>query len=154
MLIELRYGASKAQWWWQWSPESTDMQLDPLAQSMTWEVWPNLDIGVNLDFDFYQTKSLSFGAHWWEDNYVAWISALRPLLTELWKNQPLAHWPDFWGHWWTWDLKFGHQSLRLVTADMLVFLLGSSLVRDVTARGVVTLPRLGCMLNTVTSGDS
>ena len=38
------------------------------------------------------------------------------------KTKPahLGHWPDLWRHWLTWDLKFGYQSLRLVTPDTLV----------------------------------
>ena len=37
------------------------------------------------------------------------------------KPRPLGHWPNLWGHRLTWNLKFGHQSLRLVSANMLVF---------------------------------
>ena len=43
---------------WHSTSESTEMWLNPLAQSMTWGGWLDLDLGVNLDFDLCQTKSI------------------------------------------------------------------------------------------------
>ena len=118
------------------------MRLDHLPQSVTLRVWPDLDLVVNLDFDLYYAKSISFAAAWWEDFDDAWILALRSRWADLRaKNQTLTfgslNWPlksptDL-------KLKFGCQSLRLLAADMLVFPQSSILIRGETAReeGVV-----------------
>ena len=50
------------------------------------------------------------------------------------KPRPLGHWPDLWGHRLTWELKFGHKSLRLVKADITAFPRSSSSIRGETAR--------------------
>ena len=54
---------------------------------------------VNLDFDLYQTKDISFDAAWWKDYDGVWI---LPLYNHFWrsyepKTKPrlLGHWPDY-----------------------------------------------------------
>ena len=67
---------------------------------------------------------MPFDAGWWKNYDGACIYALRPLLAEFWAQiHSLAFFvPDLTSdHRITWDLKFGYQSQRLVTADVLVF---------------------------------
>ena len=41
-----------------WTPESINMRLDPYLNPWLQGVWPDLALGVNLDFDLHRTKSI------------------------------------------------------------------------------------------------
>ena len=137
--------------WWHWTPKSTDMQLNPqahpLAQCIIGGVWPDFDLRLNLHFDLYQIKSISFDVAWWVDyelfQWWLWDHFWRSL-----KNQPppLGHCPHLKGHQLTWDLKSGYQPLRLVTADMLAFF-RETLAQSLAKRwGGPTTPFVGSAL--------
>ena len=97
--------------------------LSPLTQSLTLGRCLDLDFGINLDFDLYQTKvyirrDLMRRLRWCLN------VGLRPLRGVMGQN---PH-PDLWVIDltsevidWHWHLKLGDQSLCLVMADMLVF---------------------------------
>ena len=74
------------------SSKSTDMRLSSEFNPWPDGVWLGLDLEVNLDFDLYQIKSISFDAAWWEDYDGAVFMALQTLLAELSKKSK----PDFW----------------------------------------------------------
>ena len=141
-----------------WTLRSAACGLTSLGQAMTWErlAWP-WPLGVNLDFDLHQTKSISFDTAWkencdgalalWLCDHFSWSYEPKT------KPRLLGHWPGLWGPRLTSDLKCWYPSLRLVTADILFFFLRSSgLIRGKTARGRINPSRPG-MKKTVRSGE-
>ena len=139
----------KAPLCWQWACESTDMQPDSLDQPMNWggmtwplsrgQLWiwllPNKKYIICLiSFDEEIAMVLKF---WW--NYGPKT-----------KRRPLDH-CDHWGYQLTRELEFGYQSLRLITAVVLIF---SEALAQLEAKCRAPLPEnpcRNCMLKTVTS---
>ena len=107
-----------------------------LSSRIDWyATWPPSSIhdltGCDLTLTSEPTLALSFGK---KKHHSTGLDERITMVLELWprghfwrscepktKPRPLVHWPELWGHHLNWDLKFGHQSLGLVTADTLVF---------------------------------
>ena len=94
--------------WWHWAPEATDMRLDPLAQSMTWE-------GGDLTLTSGSTLTLTCPKQ--KVYHSTQLAERITMVLAFWlcdlfwrsyepttKPRPLDHWPDLWGHQLTKDL--------------------------------------------------
>ena len=77
----------KELFWWEWAPEQTDIWLFPEVNPWPDGVWPDHDLGVSLDSDLYQTRSISFDAVWCQGYDGALCMALQPLLAVISKKQ-------------------------------------------------------------------